>query len=117
MKIRYRNKNIEKLLNNPKYAIKELGQELATKIYLRKDQIDAAKTLEIMISGRIGRCHILHYDFEGMFGLDLKNQVRLIIKPDVEKDCKDYEEIIKCESVIIVGVVDYHGQKNEWLFK
>lgn len=117
MKIQYRNKNIEKLLNNPKYAVKVLGKDTANKVYLRKDQIEAAEVLEIMISGRIGRCHPLHYDFEGMFGLVLKDQVRLIVKPSVDEDCKDYEEIIKCKSVIIIGVVNYHGQKNEWIIK
>ncbi|MDD3308290.1 MAG: hypothetical protein PHO29_14500 [Acetobacterium sp.] len=117
VKIGYKNKRIEKLLSNPKYAIKELGSDIAEKVYLRKDQIEAADSLEIMIVGRIGRCHPLHYDFEGMFGLVLKDQVRLIVLPDDEQDYKDYGEIIKCRAVKIIGVVDYHGQKNEWLFK
>jgi proteic killer suppression protein len=117
VKISYQNKRAEKLITNPKYAIKELGKDIATKVNLRIDQIKAADSLEVLIVGRIGRCHPLHYDFEGMFGLDLNNQVRLIIKPDVEQDCKDYEEIIKCRSIIIIGVVNYHGQKNEWIFR
>lgn len=113
----YRNKKIEKLLTVPQYAIKCLGKYIAEKVYLRKDQIESADTLEIMITGRIGRCHPLHYDFEGMFGLSLKDQVRLIIQPDVKQDHMVYEKLIKCKSVIIIGVVDYHGQKNEWIFK
>ena len=117
MKILYQNKKIEKLLTNPQYAIKELGKDIATKVYLRRDQIEAAEILKVMIDGRIGRCHPLHYDFEGMFGLDLKDQVRLIIQPDMAEDFKDYEERIKCKSVIVIGVVDYHGQKNEWIFR
>lgn len=117
MKIRYRNKKIEKLLNNPQYAIRILGKYIAEKVYLRKDQIESADTLEIMITGRIGRCHPLHHDFEGMFGLSLKEQVRLIIQPDVKQDCIIYEELIKCKSVIVIGVVDYHGEKNEWILK
>jgi hypothetical protein len=39
-------------------------------------------------------------------------KARLIIKPVVEHDCKDYEEIIKCKNVIIIGVVNYHGEKK-----
>jgi len=117
VKIRYRNKRIEKLLNNPQYAVKTLGNDVATKVYLRKDQIQAADDLRLLVAAKIGRCHPLHYDFKGMFGLDLKDQLRLIIQPDVEKDCIDYEEKVKCKSVIIIGVVDYHGQKNEWIFR
>lgn len=59
----------------------------------------------------------MHHDFKGMFGLDLKDQVRLIIQPDMDEHCRDYEERIRCKSVIIIGVVDYHDQKNEWIFR
>lgn len=117
MEIHYKNKRIEKLFTEPKYAIKELSKDIALKVYLRKDQIEATDSLEVMIEGKIGRCHPLHYDFEGAFGLDIKDQVRLIIQPDVEQGCKDYNKRIKCKSVIIIGVVDYHGQKNEWIFR
>lgn len=117
MKIHYQNKRINKLLTEPKFAIKTLGKPLATKLYQRKAEIEAADWLSILIEGRIGRCHPLHYDLEGLFGLSLDGPTRLIIKPVLDHEGMDYEEIVKCKNVKIIGVLDYHGQKNEWIFR
>lgn len=117
VQLMYPNKGMERLFADPRLAIKKLGRDIAKKLYLRKDQLEAADCLKILLDGKIGRCHPLHHEFEGMFGLDLKDQIRLIIKPYGNDACIDYAECILCEHVEIVGVVDYHGKKNEWLFR
>ena len=52
-------------------------------------------------------------DFKGCYGINISGNIRLIVKPDVE--ILDPASLKKCDSVIIKGVMDYHGQKHEWL--
>lgn len=45
--------------------------------------------------------------------MDLDKNTRLIIQPD-PPDLSP-EALKKCEKVRIIGIVDYHGDKNEWI--
>lgn len=57
---------------------------------------------------------LIHYtEIKGCYGVSITGNIRLIVKPDVGG--VDPATLMKCDSVIIKGVVDYHGKKQEWL--
>lgn len=47
------------------------------------------------------------------YSIHLNQNYRLIIRPINEKS--DAKSLKECETVIIEGVVDYHGSKENWL--
>lgn len=59
MQIKFRTKKLEKICSEYAYSVKTYGPEMAVKINMRLDQISAADSVEMLIAGRIGRCHPL----------------------------------------------------------
>lgn len=98
MDITYRNKKIEKICTDAKVAIKIYGNDMAEKIHMRIDEINAADTVEMMISFHIGRCHPLTNNRKGQYAVDLVHPYRLIFE-------KNGDEI---QIAHIVEIIDYH---------
>lgn len=80
MKIEYEGKSIEKVCTDASIAERKYGLEMAEKIQMRIDQIEAADTIEQMIQFKIGRCHPLHQNRKGQYAVDLVHPQRLIFK-------------------------------------
>ncbi len=98
MNITYKNKKIEKICTDAKTAERSYGRQMAERIHLRVDQIEAADTVEMMIQFHIGRCHPLSQDRKGQYAVDLVHPYRLIFEK------KDGDVQI----ANIVEIVDYH---------
>ena len=49
----------------------------------------------------------------GYYEVTITGNVRLIVKPDAES--LEPEALKDFMTVVIKGVMDYHGRKNEWL--
>lgn len=98
MEIKYRNNQIRKICTDASAARREYGKEMARKIHMRIDQIKAADTVELLVLGRIGRCHLLKGDRANQYAMDLSQPYRLIFT-------KQGEEIQIAE---IQEIVDYH---------
>lgn len=116
MHIDYINNKVKDICNIIHLATKKLGHDNARKLFTRLQQIEASESIEYMIKYRIGRCHPLHNDLRGRYALDLEHPYRLIIEPVVDDEYLPNEQKIKSDRVIIIGVVNYHDGKNEWLF-
>lgn len=98
MVVRYRTEQLRKVCEDASVAGKKYGAEMAVKIQLRIDQLQAALSVEILVSGRIGRCHQLQGDRKGQYAMDLTHPYRLIFE-------KVNEQII---AVKVLEIVDYH---------
>lgn len=98
MEIEYQNRSIEKVCTNASVAEKKYGSEMAEKIQMRIDQINASPSIEYLIQYRIGRCHPLHHNRKNQFAMDLVHPMRLVF----EKRGMDIQ--IAC----IMEIVDYH---------
>jgi Plasmid maintenance system killer protein len=98
LNITYKNKKIEKICTDAKTAERSYGRQMAERIHLRVDQIEAADTVEMMIQFHIGRCHPLSQDRKGQYAVDLVHPYRLIFEK------KDGDVQI----ANIVEIVDYH---------
>lgn len=69
-------------------------------------------TLYQFIESGVGKIHLLEGDIV-RYSIHLNQNYRLIIRPINEKS--DAKSLKECETVIIEGVVDYHGSKENWL--
>ncbi|MGB3932296.1 MAG: hypothetical protein WBL73_01125 [bacterium] len=113
MKLKYEKPAVEKYFSNFDLMRRTIGKNLARSIKKRCNQLEAAPNFYVYLSTRLGNPHPLYGNFKGCYGVSITGNIRLIVKPDVGG--VDPATLMKCDSVIIKGVVDYHGKKQEWL--
>ena len=92
---------------------KRIGKELAKAVKKKLDAMKAANNYAIFLSTGLGKPHSLVGDHKGMYGVNVSANMRLIVQPITDNISP--ESLKKCDSIIIKGVEDYHGTKNEWL--
>lgn len=98
LKIKYKNKKLERTCNNYAFAKKIHGEEMAILIHRRIAEITAADSVEMLIQWRIGGCHELKGNRKDKYAVVLKQLFRLVFKKAMgEKDM-----------VQILEIIDYH---------
>src|SRR5690554_5894850 len=113
VEIKYVNQKVERCFCNPKITKKIVGEKLARMIKKRFDQLKAASNFDIYLSTRLGKPHSLVGNFEGCYGITISSNYRLVVRPEIKGT--DSVSLKECDTIIIEGVVDYHGQKTKWL--
>lgn len=120
MFINYENNSVEKLFtdlcdvtNSKNLLLKKIGKDKTMAAKKRKNQIEAAPNFKSYLDLRLGKPHALHGDLEGLYAIEITADTRMIIRPVA--DDLSAEALSKCDTVIIKGILNYHGGKNEWL--
>jgi len=113
MRIRYDNSKIEKAFSDLRQMQKAHGKDFAKQIVKRYSEIEAMPYFSEYLNLGLGKPHSLEGVFSGCYGLSVTGNVRMVIEPV----CDDLspESLKNCDEVILKGVVDYHGQKYEWI--
>ncbi len=106
-------RTVEEYFSDFKLMKKKIGVDLTRGVKKRYDQLKAAANFSIYLSTGLGKSHSLVGNLKGCYGINISGNIRLIVKPNVEN--LDPVSLKKCDLVIIKGVMDYHGQKHEWL--
>lgn len=101
------------IANSRNLLQKKIGQMLTKNAKKRIYHLKVATTFQKYLDFHIGNPHSLKGDLSTYYGVDLDKHTRLIIQP-IPPDLSS-EALKICEKVKIIGVVDYHGDKNEWL--
>jgi len=86
---------------------KKMNFELQKKLKVTLDRLNAVKDFNEFLTLGLGRPHLLHNNLEGYYGVELNGNIRLVIKPE--------DDNLDSNIYIIKGVVDYHGDKQEWI--
>lgn len=105
--------DLENVAGSKKLLQKQIGIDLARMSKTRMKQLKAARFFKNYLDNHIGNPHSLEGNLNTFYGVDLNSHIRLIIQP-VPPDLSP-EALKTCETVKIIGIVDYHGGKNEWL--
>lgn len=114
MIIKYDNNNINKLCNDSKTATRKLGKEVAIKLGMTLEFINASETLRDVKNTPMFRLHDLKHDRKGQFAIDLGKKLgyRLILIPlknDEEQwDSSDINEIYNSTNIILLLEVTNH---------
>lgn len=111
----FTNQKLRKLFDMPTYnnLKKKIGLELTKPVKLRIQQIKASSSFYKYIETRLGRPERLSGVDDDKYSVVLTGNYRLIVKPITEG--YDKESLLNCDRVIIEGVVDYHGDKYNWI--
>jgi proteic killer suppression protein/toxin YoeB len=111
--IEYESESVREIFNDFDLMKKEIGNDRARATKKRLDQLKAALNFNIYLTTGLGKPHPLYENLKGYYGVTITGNVRLIVKPDAES--LEPEALKECKTVVIKGVMDYHGRKNEWL--
>ena len=103
MEIEFYNNEIQKKMSDMEELKKIIGIELAKMVKLRFNQIRASEDLKEFMQNGFGKPHPLKGNLKKYFGVGLTGNYRLVILPKGNK------------KVIVRGVIDYHGDKYNWL--
>lgn len=98
MRVTYKNRKLEQICTNAKVSDKAYGTKMSEMIQLRIDQLHAASSVEMLISGKIGKCHSLIGNRKGQYAMTLIQPYRLVFEKE-----NDELKIIR-----IIEIVDYH---------
>lgn len=113
LNLKYEKSSVEKYFENFDLMSKEKGKDLTRAVKKRYDQLKAAANFSIYLKTGLGKPHPLYENLKGCYGISVNGNIRLIVRPDVEG--LDPDSLKRCDTVIIKGVMDYHGKKHEWL--
>lgn len=113
MKITFTNKKLEKLANDDRKMVKELGKLRAKIFKSRLTQLEDAETLE-EVRYLPGNYHELKNNRKGQWGCDLDQPYRLVFTPH-EKPIPintDGQYIwIEITGVEVIEIINYHKEK------
>jgi len=104
---------VKRYFENFELMGKEKGTDLSRAVKKRYDQLKASINFGIYLKVGLGRPHPLYGNLKGCYGISVTGNIRLIVRPKV--DSLDPDSLIQSDTVIIEGVMDYHGKKNEWI--
>ncbi|NLO19417.1 MAG: hypothetical protein GX121_06005 [Ignavibacteria bacterium] len=113
MEIKYENNKVEKYFNDFALMSKDKGVHLAKSAKKHYNLLKASENFYSYISYNYGKPHLLSGNLKGYYGVRLSANIRLIIKPEAVS-LQD-QALKNCKTVIIKGVMDYHGKKIEWI--
>jgi len=111
--ITFSDKKLEKLANNDRKMLKELGKVRATILRRRLTQMEDATTLED-VRHLPGKFHELVGDRKGQWACDLDQPYRLIFTPyeDPIPTNEDGQYIwLEIVGVEVIEIINYHKEK------
>ena len=113
MLVEYESESVRIIFNDFEMIKKEIGKDRARATKKRIDQLKASDNFSIYLTTGLGKPHPSYENLKGYYGITITGNIILIVKPDVES--LDPEALKECDTVIVKGVMDYHGKKNEWI--
>lgn len=116
MDIEYANKQVERVMTDAKLLVKRVGEPIAKRIIRRLNQLEAFSNIGELMKSGIDNPHPLNTNLYGCIGWSLNGNYRFILDVGLGKKEKYIEsEVNLKEKIIIKGVADYHGGKDEWI--
>jgi len=112
MELKFTDKKLEKLANNDRKMLKELGKIRATVLRRRLTQLEDARTLED-VRYLPGNYHELTQNRKGQWGCDLDQPYRLVFTA-IEKPIpltSDGQYVwLEISGVEIIEIINYHKE-------
>ena len=98
MIVKFADNQMKKICTNASVAIKKYGIQMATIIAQRISELEAADTIDQLMSFHVGKCHRLKGDRATQYAINLIQPYRLIFTKESEQP-----DIVK-----LIEIVDYH---------
>lgn len=105
MEIEFDNQKTQKIMTDMKLLTAKIGLSMAKTVKQRYNQIEACENFSQYMNIGLGIPHPLNHDLKKCYGIRITGNYRLVVEP----------ESLASEKIIVKGVLDYHGDKNEWI--
>jgi len=107
--------DLNNVLESRNLMQKEIGLELTRAVKKRYNQIVSFSSFAALQLSGIGKMESLEGNQKESYSLHVSANYRLVVKPKA-KD-RTAESLKKCDTLIIEGVIDYHGKghKCNWI--
>ena len=92
---------------------RRIGPDLSKSLKKRYNQIKSCNLFYEIQQYGFGKIESLSGNLKGYFSIRLDANYRLVIRP--KSSDLTVETLKKCDTVIIKGVIDYHGKGNNWI--
>ena len=108
------NQKVGKYFDDPNYKElqKKIGFDFTRTTKKRINQIKSSSCFYNYLETRLGKPERLSETDSDKYSIRISDNYRLVVRPLTEG--YDKESLLKCDSVVIEGVVDYHGGKKSW---
>ena len=107
MRLEYKSKRVEKLITDFDKLYKIMSIDLQKKLKITLNRLESAENLSEFLALGLGTPHPLQNNLNGYYGVKLTGNVRLVVKPN--------DGDLNSNIIIVKGVCDYHGEKEEWI--
>ena len=105
MEIEFENQKTQKEMCDMKLLTAKIGLSMAKTVKQRYNQIEACENFKEYMNTGLGIPHPLSNKLKDYYAIRITGNYRLIVRP----------ESLSSDKIIIKGVLDYHGGKNEWI--
>ena len=105
--------DLNDVIHSKRLMQKKLGAELTRQIKYRYNQMNSFTSFFDLQSSRLGKIESLEGSFKGCYSVRLNANFRLIFRAKTEE--LSAESLKLCDTLIIEGVIDYHGSKYNWI--
>lgn len=107
--------DLNNVRNSKNLMRKAIGSELTKAVKKRYNQIAAFSSFSSLQQSGLGKMESLEGNYKGLYSLRISANYRLIVSPNTED--MGAESLRKCDTLIIRGVIDYHGKgtKFNWI--
>lgn len=114
MHILYESKKVETLFEEDFLGMKKrLNFQMVKKIVQIENWLRASDTFYMYLSTKLGKPHSLKGNLEGCYGITITGNYRLVVCP--VPNVRTPEALKICDTVLVKGAVDYHGEKDNWI--
>ena len=114
MNVYYENKRVEKVLEDFATLQKKCGKH-SLQLKRRMQQLKSFVNLKEFMNSGFDNPHIEQGDMDGLIGWDVNQNVRLLLKIDEKLDETFMQRMEMIRDIKIIGVLDYHGGKKNWI--
>lgn len=107
-------KKVEKYFKDDFELMKsKIGIEKTKSVKKIINRLKASNSFYVFVQLRLGNPHPLSGSKKEYYAVNVTANYRLIVRPVTESF--SIEDLKKCDTVVVKGVEEYHGGKDEWI--
>ena len=115
MKLVAANSKVQEFFEDYAKIAKKHGNEFAKRLQKRMSELMSYENVFELFGSKLGDPHFLKGDLDSCIAVSITGNLRLILETGISQKSRDVLDVFKLKEIEIKGVVDYHGDKYEWI--
>ena len=114
MNIKYTNDKVKDILEDF-FTLQRKCSRYAVQIKRRMQQLKSFINLNEFMNSGFDNPHFERGELRGCIGWSINHNVRLLLSIEEELDGTLLQRLNDIKEITVIGVLDYHGGKNNWI--